>query len=796
MVEPRYLISPDLVAAVGEHATVLHALYGEEDYSGDGRKRINHAALMADLIYLVYALEFEIPNYAEPVTEADEAIERNRKRILERISCIKGEVEDLRRHVDETYTLGALEDQATWRADEDQEGYRDFTAWAVESLDSLARKMRVNEQAIASSLGSLKTDLDDYANCPDPVSGAPLWLNSNGEVIDLGQRIVSHVKLAIVRFDRLCQAWMDIGSDLTVPGNPLHDVQPQEEIFFHGTTSNDVGAKIQTSGLKPSGWGAYGRGAYATPYLETASEYTDDGARTLVNKGPGPILKSELAHGVEVLHLYKVGSLGLKDDFADLFEARRVPKELRDLPDFPPGAATTDTWGIWAREHGYRATQIHVPRKEPKQGHKKHHLVAFDPDALKILLMVDITNRNHPNHAWWRNRGLLQRRTDFTSEEVRRTLKPRLTNVVGNLDQAAELLSEPQQRTRLRDNPPTPRDPQSPGIQVKGEWHGESRARSAARNKALPDDVGRAGTYYYDAAEREELVAHPDCVSGRLLLKNGKPFPSGRYGWVTDAGEKSNRLYLFDPKAIAVTDRDGNSIFGKKFIPLGTVEQFNTMVKELQRTDIDWYIEFIHHSSVLAGANVGGAGEIIIEEGGYIESMTNKSGHYEPGSEDMYQALGDLSAAGYDIVGERRGKSPTVEIIGPNGNTEMTAAEFLSGPADLGLRAARKEAANEAAATQAVYREHLDRSAEVRRIRHEETVEAEREEQRRQRIEEFKEAHPDTHVARFDDDGEAVLYSTDSTPISTYRNRSPEDSRTSDQEIEESDSLEDPEKSD
>ncbi len=73
-----------------------------------------------------------------------------------------------------------------------------------------------------------------------------------------------------------------------------------------------------------------------------------------------------------------------------------------------------------------------------------------------------------------------------------------------------------------------------------------------------------------------------------------------------------------------------------------------------------------HHSSLLAGAPVAGAGEIEVQRG-LITWLSNKSGHYRPGRDHLLQVLGMLQSKGVDlafplsVVGLGAGDYPSVE---------------------------------------------------------------------------------------------------------------------------------------
>jgi hypothetical protein len=55
-----------------------------------------------------------------------------------------------------------------------------------------------------------------------------------------------------------------------------------------------------------------------------------------------------------------------------------------------------------------------------------------------------------------------------------------------------------------------------------------------------------------------------------------------------------------------------------------------------------------HHSSFLAGGDVAGAGEMKVENGS-LKVITNKSGHYQPRTEEMLQVFAELESRGIDL---------------------------------------------------------------------------------------------------------------------------------------------------
>ncbi|MEP7020182.1 MAG: hypothetical protein ABI808_05990 [Pseudonocardiales bacterium] len=126
--------------------------------------------------------------------------------------------------------------------------------------------------------------------------------------------------------------------------------------------------------------------------------------------------------------------------------------------------------------------------------------------------------------------------------------------------------------------------------------------------------------HYFDDAERAEA---------RLFVKDGKLFDATGRPFDTAAG-----VSVHSPgqgRAIFVMDKDGN-IFASNYQEIGKM----------------------HHSSLLGGQPVAGAGELAVENG-TLKVITNNSGHYRPPTEYTEQVLRWLEQQGVDISGVVRG---------------------------------------------------------------------------------------------------------------------------------------------
>jgi hypothetical protein len=118
---------------------------------------------------------------------------------------------------------------------------------------------------------------------------------------------------------------------------------------------------------------------------------------------------------------------------------------------------------------------------------------------------------------------------------------------------------------------------------------------------------------YLSAAERAEL---------KLTIREGKVYDSkGNLYDTTDAGT----FFSGKGKSIFVMDSNGN-IYASKHQAVG---------------------EF-HHSSILRGEPVSGAGEITVKDG-VITEISNRSGHYQPTQEINSQVLKQVGSEGVDI---------------------------------------------------------------------------------------------------------------------------------------------------
>jgi hypothetical protein len=139
--------------------------------------------------------------------------------------------------------------------------------------------------------------------------------------------------------------------------------------------------------------------------------------------------------------------------------------------------------------------------------------------------------------------------------------------------------------------------------------------------------MGFPGVTYLDAATRESF---------RITIHDGLVYDSR--GQLFDT---SNGVSAFGPghegRAIFVMDEHGNFY-------ASTFQQYR----------------HFHHSSLLAGGEVAGAGELVVKDG-RIELLTDQSGHYMPGRARTLQVLEQFASQGIVI------DPANIDLIAPEG---------------------------------------------------------------------------------------------------------------------------------
>lgn len=105
---------------------------------------------------------------------------------------------------------------------------------------------------------------------------------------------------------------------------------------------------------------------------------------------------------------------------------------------------------------------------------------------------------------------------------------------------------------------------------------------------------------------------------------------------------RDGKLYTADGK-LADTSAS-RTIFSDQGASIFVMDEFGEIFMHAHQHSV------FHHSSFLAGGNVGAAGEIWVTNG-RITMITRKSGHYKPEASYMEQLKAELSARGIDLTG-------------------------------------------------------------------------------------------------------------------------------------------------
>ncbi|MGP3688480.1 hypothetical protein ACTVZO_27900 [Streptomyces sp. IBSNAI002] len=416
--------------------------------------------------------------------------------------------------------------------------------------------------------------------------------------------------------------------------------------YFHGTNrgaADSITRPTDRGGGFRASSGVLGRGVYQTPDYKVAATYASDpnvGSGIYANSGAGPILVSRFKAGL-VLELYAD---------APNTAARFEPLRPRSLPSPAPEDTTVYGWHAWACTQGYKAIQFYG-----NEG--KHHFLVLQPDMLDIVGRIDIDKPYHPNHdlVLRRKKGASQeiaQKLMKVSEKSRRSSRKATRNFLLSLSESGSSLSNSQI------------EEEGAGVPMQSAYRGELNEgktdiqAAAARGKAAE---GRVATLYLGEAERVEKRARRGevprfkrggdgdfSVEEYIVDSKGKDYAAGKYMWVADPGTAN--LYIVE-YGFQVDIFEGEKKVDSFFRGASGSEDLDALVTELKREGIDWYVRVTHHSTALGGGGVIACGDIIIGEGGVIEHLDHRSGHYRPTSLDMYRSAASLQDAGFDLTG-------------------------------------------------------------------------------------------------------------------------------------------------
>ncbi|WP_157596741.1 PARP domain-containing protein [Streptacidiphilus rugosus] len=461
--------------------------------------------------------------------------------------------------------------------------------------------------------------------------------------------------------------------------------------YYHGTRPDSAEA-IMADGIRPSSWGADGRGVYLADDIATTEAYASriegSGHGSGGNAdGLGPIVLAKYDDTKPILVIQAVAAG--ENKFRAVY-----PKN----GEFPTGANSSEWWNGWARDHGFGALYVAHVSMTTKEIYG--HFVAFDPKSLKLA--AKIPGAEHPAHP---------KSSKFSAE---RKEKARMAH-----ETAASINEVSHKRGRKAKNllQQTP-DPKTAseqgsfgsGVPMGKQFRGEYKVPGTDRGKGYWKDAaitGRFAHLYLDESNYQLMMVEPSAngaveqtVFKDMQAAGRRPYPKGKYGWVV-SNSAPETFFLFNEQVAEITIVKGDVVtVESEFVAFDDQWQKMQSLKEaMERGEIDdWYIKVAHHSTPVAGRNVTGAGEITIGERGAIMELNNKSGHYKPDEKSMKNSVKALQELGYDMTGEKSGKSPLITLQGAfdlQGNATqkvtLTGAQYLSVPSEASIADMRRK---------------------------------------------------------------------------------------------------------
>lgn len=156
----------------------------------------------------------------------------------------------------------------------------------------------------------------------------------------------------------------------------------------------------------------------------------------------------------------------------------------------------------------------------------------------------------------------------------------------------------------------------------KGGWRG-GKIKSA-------QEATHMVTHHFDDQEREDNTVSFE--EGKVTLPMGDT-PKGSQLYAIDP--KTGEMVLGGGKAAIIRqiDKDGNATDNVRETEIGA--GINEVVKDKKGKRLELY----HHSSMLKGEDVGGAGVVAFDNSGKIKSVDNDSGHYTPRFVQLLQTV-------------------------------------------------------------------------------------------------------------------------------------------------------------
>jgi len=198
----------------------------------------------------------------------------------------------------------------------------------------------------------------------------------------------------------------------------------------------------------------------------------------------------------------------------------------------------------------------------------------------------------------------------------------------------------------------------------------QQRIVEAAKNHFAQMDAGNqyGRTRFEDRATIGDRAAYEE--EGRVMGPDGQPM-NGKYGWVID--DDTGYLLFLPEDAVIVHEPNGET-------KTMTRAEWHADLLNIKRRGATF--EKIHHTTPVAGMPATGAGIMELEDG-WIVSISDESGHYQPSAENQYEAISALEEGGYSMQrpvsadespdGVEGYRDATVSLTGADGGGRPTS---------------------------------------------------------------------------------------------------------------------------
>jgi hypothetical protein len=189
-----------------------------------------------------------------------------------------------------------------------------------------------------------------------------------------------------------------------------------------------------------------------------------------------------------------------------------------------------------------------------------------------------------------------------------------------------------------------------PAYQVQGGGREAQLMRGEDDQSKHPDWYTR----YDDRDTIEDRAAGAD-EEGRVLDENGAPM-DGTWGWVVD--HQTGLLLFFPEDEVTLQYPDGRVLVTTRMDGTARFQTAQTKGEAVVMVRT-------HHTTPVAGMPVTGAGLMTLQDG-WIVSVTDESGHYQPSAVNQYEAMESMAEDGASF------QRPVRREVGPDGQPTET----------------------------------------------------------------------------------------------------------------------------